>query len=293
MTLGHYIPLQYGFKLSGEHYQQRLIRYPGLSVLYYQFTAPLSDLPIQAVPDGCADILFCCTDMNPQAWLRGSALRWTPVFNQPGQTYFGIRLSPSVSRRLPFVPYQQVTGCKVDLVDICSDAEQWIDHLTQCPHFSDRVSWSEQWLIQNGVMDGGQTDMIGHSLERIHQTCGVIRIEELANEVHCSARSLRHKFNTEMGLSPKKYARIVRFQATLEHLVSGTESEWMDPGQSPSFASLDDDYGYYDQSHFYKEFQEFTNCTPKQLQFQLATSSSHHRPRSYSAIAHHGATSVA
>jgi AraC-like DNA-binding protein len=65
-------------------------------------------------------------------------------------------------------------------------------------------------------------------------------------------------FGQYVGLSPKLACRIARFRHTiqrLKHCQSGL-----------SWADFAIHCGYYDQAHFIREFQEFTQLTPRQYQ---------------------------
>jgi AraC-like DNA-binding protein len=69
-----------------------------------------------------------------------------------------------------------------------------------------------------------------------------------------SERSLERKFHDLVGVSPKKFSSMIRFEKAIAHLES--KSDWEKMG-----ANL----GYYDQSHFIHEFKQFANLTPKQF----------------------------
>ena len=91
-----------------------------------------------------------------------------------------------------------------------------------------------------------------------------IRIAELRDLVGVSTKRLIALFRTEVGLSPKAYARIRRFQAALRLLSAGR------PG-----ARVAADVGYFDQAHFVREFRSFTGITPTQYAEQRILLPSH------------------
>ncbi|MDR2162581.1 MAG: AraC family transcriptional regulator [Clostridiales Family XIII bacterium] len=74
-----------------------------------------------------------------------------------------------------------------------------------------------------------------------------------------SDRYCREEFKKSYGVSIKRYDRILRFQRVLR--------DWINiDGADPNYVIMK--YGYYDQSHFIKEFKEFTESTP--LQFKAS-----------------------
>jgi AraC-like DNA-binding protein len=77
-------------------------------------------------------------------------------------------------------------------------------------------------------------------------------LQDLARYYGYSPRSLERYFQTHIGLSPKKYMRISRFQKVLENIEMGN-----------SWTRIAEHFNYYDQSHFIKEFRQFTGQTPQ------------------------------
>lgn len=81
-------------------------------------------------------------------------------------------------------------------------------------------------------------------------TCSV---RELANYFNLSERQFERKFKEYSGFSPKKYLRIVRFSEACKH--------YSEMGNK-SLAEIAHACGYYDQSHFIKEFNSFSGYSP-------------------------------
>jgi AraC-like DNA-binding protein len=82
------------------------------------------------------------------------------------------------------------------------------------------------------------------------------RVEALAGELGVSRRHLERRFLREVGLPPKRYARIVRFQRLLSALREAPPG-----GGAEAAAELD----YADQPHAVREFREFAGVTPSSL----------------------------
>ncbi|MCA9759152.1 MAG: AraC family transcriptional regulator [Candidatus Eisenbacteria bacterium] len=90
----------------------------------------------------------------------------------------------------------------------------------------------------------------------IRRSRGRIAIPELAERVETSPRSLQRWSRTTLGLTPKRYAMIVRFHSTVRLLRRCPPDRWLD-------AALG--LGYYDQSHFIAEFRRFSGQSPTQF----------------------------
>lgn len=80
-------------------------------------------------------------------------------------------------------------------------------------------------------------------------------IASLAEHIGLSQTRLVQVFRDAMGMTPKQYARLSRFQCVLARLDAGGAGEWADTVFS---------CGYFDQSHLIHEFQSFAGLTPGQ-----------------------------
>jgi AraC-like DNA-binding protein len=79
------------------------------------------------------------------------------------------------------------------------------------------------------------------------------RISEITDRIGISQRRFIQVFRDEVGLPPKLFARVRRFQAVLELIAPMREVDW---------ASVAARCGYYDQSHFVNDFRAFSGLTP-------------------------------
>lgn len=80
-----------------------------------------------------------------------------------------------------------------------------------------------------------------------------MRPRELERMSGWSERQLRRRFDHDLGLSPKRYLRLVRFGRVIDHLRAPRRAPWSDLA-----AAL----GYSDQAHLIHEFREFTGASP-------------------------------
>lgn len=81
-------------------------------------------------------------------------------------------------------------------------------------------------------------------------------VYELTKKLKISERHLQRIFKATIGVSPYTYRKILRFEAALQKL------------NTENFSTLSEvtfDLGYADQSHFIREFKEFSDLTPKQF----------------------------
>jgi AraC-like DNA-binding protein len=78
-------------------------------------------------------------------------------------------------------------------------------------------------------------------------------VAAIARQTNMSAKHFIQLFKDEVGLTPKKYSRLLRFQKALRIIRQSHSIDWSDVAMV---------CGYYDQSHFIKEFSSFSGLTP-------------------------------
>jgi len=95
-------------------------------------------------------------------------------------------------------------------------------------------------------------DAVDALLQRIHDDRGSTSIMRWASDARIDARRLERGFCAATGMTPKQYARVIRFKGTYRQIISRGNT-------TPLTAQLD---GFYDQSHFNREFRHFTGVAP-------------------------------
>lgn len=80
-----------------------------------------------------------------------------------------------------------------------------------------------------------------------------INIDQLAYDANMSLKTFERKFLQQIGLSPKLFARIIRFNKAIMSKIMNPKKDW---------TSIAYDFDYYDQMHLIRDFKEFANDTP-------------------------------
>lgn len=96
-----------------------------------------------------------------------------------------------------------------------------------------------------------------HAVELIAQSKGAIPVDLLAKECFMGRRNFLRRFEASMGITPKMFSRIVRFQQVFAAM--DAQQGKIDWGQIAFEA------GYFDQAHFINDFREFSGMTPSQF----------------------------
>jgi methylphosphotriester-DNA--protein-cysteine methyltransferase len=78
-------------------------------------------------------------------------------------------------------------------------------------------------------------------------------VARVAEQIGVSQRRFIEMFRNEVGLTPKAFSRVCRFQHVLGRIGTLTAVDW---------ASVANDCGYFDQAHFIHDFREFAGVSP-------------------------------
>jgi AraC-like DNA-binding protein len=95
----------------------------------------------------------------------------------------------------------------------------------------------------------GRHDEITHAIRWFKQAPSIASVKEMTRYTGWSERRFSQVFREEVGLSPKVWCRVQRFQRAVRQLHAGADIRW---------SELALDCGYYDQSHFANEFRAFS-----------------------------------
>jgi AraC-like DNA-binding protein len=174
-------------------------------------------------------------------WVRGQNIACVQV-----------RLSPVVARAILGVGPAELDGCLVTLDDLWGrQASRISERLGEVSSWQDRFAMIEALLARRSEAGSPVEPEIDWAWHRIVASRGLVRVERMAAELGWSRKRLWSRFHAQIGLPPKRAAKLVRFDHAAHRLASGH-----DP------AGVAADGGYVDQSHLHRDVMEFAGVTP-------------------------------
>ncbi|MBC8155326.1 MAG: helix-turn-helix domain-containing protein [Bacteroidetes bacterium] len=222
------------------------------------------------IADGCPGLLLhhsengACHQHNnplPTAFLYGQSTQSTELQSPPAFRMIGVCFHPNVLPVFGIDAHDLTDSCinvaelpqsqgsrLVDLLLNSSSAVDQIDQLATC-------LWDQ---IQKNKAPFDSS--VQYAIGRISDSQGNILLRDLYQTLQVSERSLERKFKQVIGISPKLFSRICRFQASLNQVRTNTYDRLSDVAF---------DHGYADQSHFIRGFNQFAGFSPDQYRKQL------------------------
>lgn len=218
----------------------------------------------RSLADGCAEIVFHyrsrfheLTDLDPVSpscsHLHAQTQRFRRFVTCNDFGIFGAYLYP---KALPIL-FGHSAASLTDQMPTLQEAmgqsgSDLEERIMLAPDNQVRASILSGFLESRIHAHQGPNASIEWAIHRLFQTNGQAAIHELIDQTGYSLRNLERHFHNFAGFSPKRLARILRFQ-------SATRSRETVNGSLTDIAL---DCGYYDQAHFIHDFRQFSGYTP-------------------------------
>lgn len=208
------------------------------------------------LPDGRMDLVIRCDDARaPDARVASMAIigpssrpKHIPV--RAGQSFLGARFRPGFGGCLGVRPETLVDqAIRKDI----SGAE--FENLASSQGLPDIGRALRDIARQRATLSPQPATSTLSAIAMLHASAGTATVGELANASGVPDRTLRRRMQQAVGLSPKVFAGVLRFQHAMRQL------------HLPDAASLAEvaaDCGYSDQAHLTREFQRYGGFTPGQ-----------------------------
>ena len=190
---------------------------------------------------------------QPRSFIVGELTRFLLLQPTGDVAVMGVRFRPGGAYRfLPF-PLSDFTDSTVPTGDIWGHAGTFLEEaVLEARNDMQRQQLVEEFLLRQLVTTTSRP-RFDAAVKEIIRTRGQTRVHEVANGVGWSSRQLERDFGASLGLSPKSFSRVMRFQNLLRLVGEGALREW---------ANLAIEGGYADQPHMVREFREFAGHTP-------------------------------
>ncbi len=125
----------------------------------------------------------------------------------------------------------------------------------------------ELFLLQRAAGQFDAEPLVEHAVSQFLHAPQAARIAELAYKSGLTSRHFIDLFKYHVGMAPKLFCRVRRFQEVLRRISAGRRVVWTNVAL---------DCGYFDQSHFIRDFQSFAGVNPSKYLADHSDYTGHH-----------------
>jgi len=166
----------------------------------------------------------------------------------------GVHFKPGGAFPFLGLPAGDLTDTHVDLEALWGpSAGRLRERLCEARTSAERFRLLQEALLSRLCHGVEQHYAVSAALEMFGKNQAGPRVREAAKYIGLSQRRFIQVFKAEVGITPKLFSRIQRFQQTRTFIQHNPSINWAD---------LAVDFGYFDQSHFIREFLEFSGLSP-------------------------------
>lgn len=189
-----------------------------------------------------------------KAWISGERTRYIIIGAARNQSMVGIRFRPGGAYPFFGFPISELTESVTELDLIWGSLVDEIrDQLMEIESPEGRLLRLESFLLSQVRRTLETNRLITFAVHQLQHSPQFLAIRDLANTIGITQKHLISQFEKVVGLRPKSFARVCKFQRVVNLIEQQSKIEW---------AAMASECGYYDQAHFIHEFQTFSGLNP-------------------------------
>jgi AraC-like DNA-binding protein len=242
-------------------------------LFYYEGFDPVHALD-RFLPDGNTEIIFDLSDLPQyihdndtlaeiqvcrEAWVSG--VRTRPITIPSGRGSRMLVVAFEKGRAHPFYrfPMSELTDRVADADLVFGSAVRVLrDQLRESASIERMFALVEAFLLMqapDGLHADAASRCVEYAVSRLMKSPDHSSLGQLSGEIGYSQKHFIDLFKRQVGVSPKQYFRITRFQHAVLTIERGSAVHW---------SGLARETGFYDQAHFIHDFKTFSGFTPEE-----------------------------
>ncbi len=220
------------------------------------------------LPDGSMDLLIDLTETPKKlfhdeggttfttykkSWISGMKTEYI-LIDASVSSMIGVHFKPGGAYPFLDFPVNELNNVTIEMDAIWNnEIHQIREAVLNTYPIDQKFNILENYFLQKGKQRSEPNLLVKYAVEQLLQSPTVWTIDKLTRKVGVTQKHLISLFKKYVGLSPKQLARISKFQKVIQLTEKQQQIEW---------TQIAYECGYYDQSHFIKEFQAFSGINP-------------------------------
>lgn len=230
------------------------------------------------LPKGTVEIIFNFSDnityfnptldiktTLPYCFINGINHKPFKLIKDGQQRFLGIQLNTFGLKVLFDVNVKEFNDKIFDGSEVCKSLDTLAHHLYYKKSFNEQVQIIRNWINQRISVSNSIKAL--NQIHNLFYSCKLndITVKTLSNSSHLSDRQLRRLSLVWLGMNTETFILYNKYLTSL-HLMHHSDL---------SLTQIGLEAGYYDQSHFIREFKYYTDLTPKEYQYSKSNLPGH------------------
>lgn len=195
-----------------------------------------------------------------QIGLLGIATKFNGLMKFKGKyRCFIIRFTPNGIHKLMNIPGNEIINRIVDADKLFgAETNELPEKLYHADTIEKMAAITDDTMLRfyRKIKHPHLTDGITSVAIRLFTSGSFYNVKECAGIASMSIRNFERKFKEQVGIPPKLYTRLIKFEDALSHKTKDSSKSW---------TSIANECNYYDQAHMLKDFHDFAGLGPKDL----------------------------
>lgn len=239
-----------------------------VELFWYWSGHPRMDERERIMPMPSLEFVIQLRDSRPYAGVAGPRSESFILDRRETNAIIGIHFKPGGA--FPFLgcAFGDLHNNHASLVELWGEkrARRLLELLYEAPTVDMKFSILERWLLWIADRPVKHHAAVAFALKAFQADPGLFSSERIARETNMSQRRFIELFRDEVGMTPKLFCRVQRFQNVINWIDQKVDVDWVDLALS---------HGYTDQSHFIHDFRAFSGLRPSEY-LGLRTDSLNH-----------------
>lgn len=226
-----------------------------LNVTVQSFNFFADGLPGMMFHESDSDLTICQGQKKlPSLFLYGQTVKPIEINAEGDFRVIVFYFYPHVIRSLFGVEAHELTDTCLDFDLLPFKGVKEVKELCQNASIEKQIKLLSHFLVKRITRDYLSLETeLHYATEKLTNSGGNVALKSLQDDLRVSERTFERMFLRHVGITPRLYARICRFNTAMGQLKSNQHSKLTD---------IAFDNGFADQSHFIRTFKEFTGLTP-------------------------------
>lgn len=193
--------------------------------------------------------------------LVGQPVHQIQLSSSADLSFFMIRFQPTGFFRLFGVPQDLFTDVAEDVTLVLgADMQRLREQIENATTSTEMVIYAERFLLHWTESARRLTRPIDYAIGQMFtKNTRPISLDQLASDACLSPRQFERCFMERVGVTPKLYARLIRFNRALQYKQTHPHESWL----QVAFAT-----GYFDHAHLIRDFKLFAGVSPTDRKLQ-------------------------